>query len=159
MELDSPRRFKKLERDMRNEQLQTLSLSRFGKQLRLFPNSKGKWSAFLFYGHWTVLRTRLCFNRCFATPVYSEDELSNMRAVSENEFDCTIGNYTYHIRALHLKPSRIPHCKPKAWKSIRDFASVEFISPDKSCYDSETGCVTLVVDPYRLGKQTTKQCS
>ena len=96
----------------------------------------------------------LRFDRKFATPVYSEGELSDVRAVNDNEYDCTIGSYTYHIQTLHMKPARIPHHKHKAWNSIANFASVEYISPDKSRYDSETGCVFLVVDPDSLGELT-----
>lgn len=96
----------------------------------------------------------LRFDRKFATPVYSEGELSDVRAVSDNEYDCTIGSYTYHIQTLHMKPARIPSRKRKAWRNIADFASVNYISPDKSSMDDETGLITMVVDPDKLGELT-----
>ena len=96
----------------------------------------------------------LKFERKFATPVYSEGELTNVIALSKTEFQCQCGEFTYHIRALHEKPDELPMHERKQWKRIFDLAHTEYINPDKSQYIKESDLLVLVVDPDLLGELT-----
>lgn len=96
----------------------------------------------------------LKFNRKFATPVYSDGELAYVVALSETEFDCQIGMFTYHIHALHKKPKAIPIRSKRNWRSVMDVADIEYINIEKSQYIKELDLLVLVVDPYKLGELT-----
>lgn len=96
----------------------------------------------------------LKFNRKFATPVYSDGELAFVTALSETEFDCQIGMFTYHIHALHKKPKAIPIRSKRNWRSVMDLADIEYINIEKSQYIKELDLLVLVVDPDKLGELT-----
>lgn len=96
----------------------------------------------------------LKFARKFATPVYSEGELTFVSALSKTEFDCQIGDFTYHIHALHERAKNIPIREQKTWNSLLDLAEVEYINTEKSQYIKELDLLTLVVDPDLLGELT-----
>lgn len=63
----------------------------------------------------------LKFMRKFATPVYSDGELISVAALSNTEFKCRIGEFTYYIRALHEKLNDLPVRKKKNWKKHSGF--------------------------------------
>lgn len=96
----------------------------------------------------------LKFMRKFATPVYSDGELISVAALSNTEFKCRIGEFTYYIRALHEKSNDLPVRKKKDWKNILDFADTEYINKDKCQYIKELDLLVLVVDPDLLGELT-----
>ena len=96
----------------------------------------------------------LKFMRKFATPVYSDGELISVAALSNTEFKCRIGEFTYYIRALHEKSNDLPVRKKKNWKNILDFADTEYINKDKCQYIKELDLLVLVVDPDLLGELT-----
>ena len=96
----------------------------------------------------------LKFGRKFATPVYSEGELTSVIALNESEFDCRIGEFTYRIHALRQKPVSIPSRKAKKWKSIIDLANAEYVDAEQSQYIKELDLLVLVIDPYKLGELT-----
>lgn len=96
----------------------------------------------------------LKFMRKFATPVYSDGELISVAAISDTEFKCRIGEFTYYIRALHEKSNVLPVRKKKDWKNILDFADTEYINKDKCQYIKELDLLVLVVDPDLLGELT-----
>lgn len=94
----------------------------------------------------------LKFIRKFATPVYSDGELSSAAAISSTEFKCRIGEFTYYLRALHEKSDTLPLREKKNWKNILDFADTEYINKDKCQYIKELDLLVLVVDPDLLGE-------
>ena len=96
----------------------------------------------------------LKFMRKFATPIYSDGELINVSAISPTEFKCQIGEFTYHIRALHEKSNGLPVREKKNWNNILDFANTEYINKDKCQYIKEMDLLILVVDPDLLGELT-----
>lgn len=96
----------------------------------------------------------LKFLRKFATPVYSEGELFDIVALSETEFKCQIGEFTYNICALHEKSNDLPIREKKEWKDILDFANTEYINKSKCQYVKELDLLVLVVDPDYLGELT-----
>lgn len=96
----------------------------------------------------------LKFMRKFATPVYSDGELISVAALSNTEFKCRIGEFTYYIRALHEKSNNLPIRKKKDWKNILDFADTEYINKDKCQYIKELDLLILVVDPDLMGELT-----
>lgn len=99
----------------------------------------------------------LKFMRKFATSVYSEGELTSVSALNQSDFDCQIGDFTYHIHALHQKPDYIPVREKKNWTSLLDLAEVEYINPEKSQYIKELDLLTLVADPDLLGELTATE--
>lgn len=96
----------------------------------------------------------LKFARKFATPVYSDGELISAAALSATDFKCQIGEFTYHIRALHEKSNALPVREKKNWKDILDFANTEYMNTEKSQYIKELDLLVLVVDPDLLGELT-----
>lgn len=99
----------------------------------------------------------LKFARKFATPKYSDGELTNVSALSETEFDCRFGDFTYHIRALHEKPKSIPNREEKNWKGILDLADIEYINAEKCQYVKELDMLVLVIDSDLLGELTVAE--
>lgn len=99
----------------------------------------------------------LKFARKFATPKYSDGELTNVSALSETEFDCWFGDFTYHIRALHEKPKSIPNREEKNWKGILDLADIEYINAEKCQYVKELDMLVLVIDSDLLGELTVAE--
>lgn len=97
----------------------------------------------------------LKFMRKFATPVYSDGELVSVVAISNTEFKCQIGEFTYYIRPLHEKPSSLPIRNKKDWQNIVDFADTEYINTNKCQYIKELDLLVLVVDPDLLGELTS----
>lgn len=94
----------------------------------------------------------LKFLRRFATPVYSEGELTGIAAKSQTDFQCQIGDFIYHIRALHKKSQSTGIRYQKDWDHILDFVDSSFINTALSQYQKDSGWMMLVVDPRRLGE-------
>lgn len=93
----------------------------------------------------------LKFLRKFATPIYSEGELNGVSAKSQTNFQCQIGDFIYHIHALHKKSQPNGVRYQKDWDHILDFTDTRFINITLSQYQKDTGLMILVVDPRRLG--------
>lgn len=94
------------------------------------------------------------FERKFATPVYSDGEVTEITAISPTTFKCQIGEHVYNICAIHEKPKILPAYETKTWDNILDFVDTKYINSKTIQYIEELGLVILVVEPDLLGKLT-----
>lgn len=99
------------------------------------------------------------FKRLFATPVYTDDTVTDIQAIAADEFLCQIPNKTYKIKALHTKPQNICVHEHKTWNNVSDLMDTSYFSDRFITYDNNTDMLIVAVDPWLLGDLSSKEKS
>lgn len=92
------------------------------------------------------------FKRLFAVPVITEDIVTDVQAITVDEFICYTANKTYKIKALHNKPLEIADSEHKTWNEISDLMDTAYFSEQFTAYIRELDMLILAVDPWLLGE-------
>lgn len=99
------------------------------------------------------------FRRLFATPIFTDDIVTDIWANAVDEFCCQVPNKTYRIKALHKKPQDTVVCEHKTWKEISDLMDTDYFSKRYTLYIKESNTLVLAVDPWLLGELTSVEKS
>lgn len=97
------------------------------------------------------------FKRLFATSVYSDNALIEIKKLENENVVCKTPDTTYTIYPLHQKSDNQTMHEKHKWDVITDLMDLSYIGNELNVYIRELDMIILTVDPCLLGDLSVKE--